>query len=719
MPPNKKKEVTSGAGKDLTRNDKKVNNTREQRKQSRETGKIPPVARPEWKARAEKDLKFFLLTYMAARFYMGFSDDHEELIKDVQDIILSYGQRTIAMPRGSGKTSILEGAATWAILFGHRKYLFVIAATSPGAKSIMESIKGEIAFNDEIHMDFPEATTAVRALEGISRRTEGQTTEGVPTMLEWNKDRVRLSRTAIGGGAIMSVAGILGAIRGAKAPLADGSQVRPDMVLVDDFQTTESAKSPQQVEKRLSVINSDILGLCGPGKPIAAFVTCTVIQNGDGAQRLLDRKLNPSWQGRTVRMMITMPSEKAEEHWSIYKEIFEADKVDDSIPQADKLNRSNAYYIKNRVAMDDGAKAGWIERKNPNEISAIQHAINIRIERGIDAFMSEYQNTPRDPYALNGNQQVDAIRVAARVNGIAPGVVPTGTVELTAAIDVGEHVLWWGVTAFGRGFRGDVVAYGAWPQQSKAYFRAAECEGSLRKEYPATSIEESWHLAITDLAGSLLDSTDWKDENGQGHRISICLIDAGYGTSTDTIFNLSRDHKWRDRLVPTFGRGIGAKKAPMAEWKREDGERRGSGWIQRPNRLRKLRNVMFDANMWKSFVADRLLTNPSPTGALMLPGTDPRAHLMLADHLTAEKRMQVAVIGRKVDEWVATPGQDNHLLDVISMCHVAASIKGMELIHAEKKKTGRPAVNTSNEPNAGRRFVYRPDSKGYPVRHYI
>ena len=51
------------------------------------------------------------------------------------------------------------------------------------------------------------------------------------------------------------------------------------------------------------------------------------------------------------------------------------------------------FYRQNRVAMDAGAVAAWPERFNPDELSAVQHAMDLRLQDEA-AFWAEYQNEP-------------------------------------------------------------------------------------------------------------------------------------------------------------------------------------------------------------------------------------------------------------------------------------------------------------------------------------
>lgn len=673
---------------------------RDARHSANDIGPTPQVLNLDRKEACRLDLLAFLRAYMAPRFPLEFSADHLALIESIQGIIIHGGLRALAMPRGSGKTTIVEGAAAWALLYGHRRFLFIVAATSRAARLLLRSLQDELAFNDEIHADFPEAVNAIRALGGVSRRAEAQTSEGQPTHLIWTREEVRLPATAAGGGSVISIAGITGAIRGAKATLADGSQVRPDLCLVDDFQTRDSAKSAHQTANRLQVLASDVLGLAGPGQRVACLCACTVICRGDGAAQLLDRKAHPEWQGTTARLMISMPSQKVQALWDKYAEIYREDLARDDLEQDRKLERATAYYRANRTAMDHGAEAAWQERKSLGEESAIQHAMDLLLTRGEESFWAEYQNAPRDP-ELTQRPQLEADPITRRINRIRPGVVPRHAVELTAFVDVGEGCLWWGVLAAGDGFRADLVAYGAWPDPGRRMFSKSEMRGALERTYPTGNMQSTWFAALEALCSHLL-GRDWPDEDGQGRRISLSLIDAGYGGSTDTIFNFCKTSQWKDRVMPSRGKGLGAKTRPMADWPKEPGEKMGPDWRIRTNKARRQKEVIIGVNFWKSFVAARLVAPMGGPGCLSLPGDAPAAHELLANHLTAEKRIVVSTQDRTVDEWVEKTGRDNDLLDVVVGCYVAASIKGISFETGARVTVQAPRVSLAERQRAKR-----------------
>ena len=210
----------------------------------------------------------------------------------------------LAMPRGSGKTSIMSVAAIWAILYGYQKFIVIIGSSSSRAMELMEDIKVWIETNELLFEDFPEVCYPIRKLERITHRQRGQKYQGKPTRIDWagNKLGFPVIDGSLSSGAVISASGMSGSdIRGQKALAPDGSVIRPDFILIDDPQTRETAASPTQCAKRESIISGDVLGMAGPGKKIAAFCACTVISQGDLADRMLDRKLHPEWHGERIK----------------------------------------------------------------------------------------------------------------------------------------------------------------------------------------------------------------------------------------------------------------------------------------------------------------------------------------------------------------------------------------------------------------------------------
>lgn len=164
-------------------------------------------------------------------------------------------------------------------------------------------------------------------------------------------------------------------------------------------------------------------------------------------------------------------------------------------------------------------------------------------------------------------------------------------------------------------------------------------------------------------------------------KIERCLIDANWGTSTDVVYQFCRQSKHAAVLMPTHGRFVGASSIPFSEYRRKRGDRLGLNWrIPNVQGRRAIRHILFDSNYWKSFIHARLTVAMSDKGCLSLFGRDAEAHRLLAEHLTSEYRVKTEGRGRVVDEWKMRPEtSENHWLDCLVGCAVAASVQGVHL----------------------------------------
>jgi hypothetical protein len=257
--------------------------------EGRDIAPLPAVADPDRKARASGSFRAFCETYFPQTFHLPWSPDHLKVVARIEQAVLHGGLFARAMPRGSGKTSLCERACIWAILTGARRFVCLIGSDEGHAVNMLDTIKTELESNDLLLEDFPEAVHPIRCLEGIANRCAGQLYEGRRTFIEWTAKELVLPTIpgSAASGAILKVAGITGRIRGMKHQTAGGESIRPDLVILDDPQTDESARSLSQCQARESILAGAVLGLAGPGKRISGIMPCTVIKPGDMADRIV------------------------------------------------------------------------------------------------------------------------------------------------------------------------------------------------------------------------------------------------------------------------------------------------------------------------------------------------------------------------------------------------------------------------------------------------
>src|SRR5438132_4193146 len=86
----------------------------------RDIGELPPVADPARKARATASFRSFCEAYFPHRFTLAWSPDHVEVLARCEEAGDRGGLFALAMPRGSGKTSVCEVLCLWATFRGGR-----------------------------------------------------------------------------------------------------------------------------------------------------------------------------------------------------------------------------------------------------------------------------------------------------------------------------------------------------------------------------------------------------------------------------------------------------------------------------------------------------------------------------------------------------------------------------------------------------------------------
>ncbi len=606
-------------------------------------------------------------------------------------------------------STLVECAAMWSMLYGHREFVFLVGATESAALEMLDSIKTELETNEQLIADFPEVCVPIKALDGIANRCAGQLCGGERTRITWTSNEIVLPtiKGSVASGVIVRVAGITGRIRGMKYKRSDGRNVRPSLVIIDDPQTSESAGSLEQTRKRVRVLAGDILGLAGPGEKISGIMPCTIIRPGDMADTILNRQTHPDWNGEKTRMVYKFP--KNLRLWEEY-----ADIRAEALRTAGNFQAATEFYLSNRKAMDEGAEVEWEERYNPDEVSAIQHAMNLKF-RDEAAFMSEYQNDPL-PEDVAGDTLLSVDEIASKVNGLALGRVPMACDRVTMFIDIQKALLFYVVVAWSDDFTGAVLDYGAWPEQRSRVFTLATANPTIQQKFPNAGLEGCLYGALDQLTGIML-TREWEREDGAELRIERAMIDANWGSSTDVVYQFCRQSQWSGIIYPAHGRYVGASSKPMTEYKKKPGDRLGFNWMM-PNVAgkRAIRHVIFDSNFWKSFVHARLAVPLGDKGCLSFYGRHPALHQLIAEHLTAEYRVRTVGRGRTVDEWKIRPERgDNHWLDCLAGCAVCASMLGSTLPEFGITKRHVPALGRLSELQKSRNVWTSTGAPGKPV----
>lgn len=674
---------------------------REVTAKGKEIGKIPEVVDPERRNRGRDSLLIFGLQYFPGRLYDTYSADHETACEVIDECTINGGLFALAMPRGSGKTTWAEIAAIRALVYGLRKYVVPIGATGKMAGKIMDSIKREFEDNDLLNEDFPEVCYPIRCLEREVRRCKGQTYQGESTHIEWGAELIVLPTIpgSAASGAIVEIASLEGAIRGLKKPGPDGQVYRPDLLILDDPQTSESANQLSQTIKRYNTIMSDCLGLAGPGKKIAAVMLCTVIRPGDLSERVLDREKNPIWQGLRTRMLSALPT-----NMTLWDEYYELRKQElrDGIGVAG----SNQFYLDRQEQMDAGCKASWESRYDADEVSAIQSAMNLYY-RAPGAFMAEYQNDPEAVLAGAGARINDRDTIMARVNDLKRNDMPIDANRVTAFIDVGGEVMWFLVTAWDELFNGWVIDYGTYPRQERSFFTQLDVRPGLSDVYTNYSEEQRVYAGIEATLDELLARRYQSALPGsKAIGIERILVDSGWNTKL--VSDVCKQQKYR-RIVWSSKGFPRTATSNIGQWKSTGTERAGQAWRYTLSPDTKYYQLQFDADHWKSFTHERLHMPLGGKGVLTLFGQqqDPKRgliqanHEMFAEHCSTEYSEVIAYKGANWDKWEKPDKHaDNHLWDCVIGATLAASTCGLKLTTSDAPKA-EPKPKAQPKPIGG------------------
>ena len=664
----------------------------------RDISPLPRVRSGRRKTSCKTSFRKFCDTYFKEVFNIPWSDDHLKVIDKIERAVLAGGLFALAMPRGSGKTTLCEISALWAILYGHRKFICMIGASEDAAAQMVDSIKAEIEVNELLAADFPEVCYPIEKLDGIVNRTSGQLYKGKRTHITWTAKEIVMPSIpkSTASGAIVKCAGITGRIRGMKFKRPDGKSVRPDFVICDDPQTDESARSPSQCVTRETILATAILGLAGPGQKMSGIMPCTIIRDNDMAMRMLDREKHPEWQGELTKMVYKWPD--ATNLWDEY-----AERRAEELRSDGDGSQATAFYADNREEMDKGAIVSWYDRFNEDELSAIQHAYNLRI-RDESAFFSEYQNAP-----VVDSEQSDILttdEIAEKVNGLKRGEVPGDVDKLTCFIDIQQKVLFYTVVGFAPNFSGYVIDYGIYPDQKLRYFTLREVRTTLQQKKRGAGLEGAIFHGLETLTDKLHDTIYTRDD-GAELLLDLTLIDANWGLTTDLVHQFCRNTKHRGKIMPAHGRYVGAASRPFNEYSRKKGERIGYNWrIPTVKGKRVVRHLLFDSNFWKSFLHARFAQPFGDAGSLTLFKAKPSVHQMIADQCCAEYRIRTAGRGRTVDEWRLPPNKpDNHFLDCLAGSCVAASVLGVKLSGLRMTPTKRDSDDVEDPKKYKRKRV--------------
>jgi hypothetical protein len=136
----------------------------------------------------------------------------------------------------------------------------------------------------------------------------------------------------------------------------------------------------------------------------------------------------------------------------------------------------------------------------------------------------------------------------------------------------------------------------------------------------------------------------------------------------------------------------------MSTYKRKPGERHGHHWyIPNINKTGEFTHVAIDTNYWKTFIHERFFVAAGDHGSLTVFGKGGHQHSLFAEHIAgSETWVRTEGHGRVVYQWSPkVGGLDNHWLDCMVGCSVAASMCGCTITGQAVARAKRERITLS------------------------
>lgn len=290
----------------------------------------------------------FGLTYFPEYFTLQVPEVHKEIYADLNSIVKqSAGAHyAVAIPRGCGKSTILDFLfPLYCICFKLKRFIVIISASQDLADTFLANIKDELEFNEKLIEDFG--------------KLKGDT---------WNAQDIITST-----GIEVRTAGSGSKVRGLK----NGAH-RPDLVIMDDLETDEGVRSPEQRKKIKEWFWKAISKV---GDRHTDYIFLGTVLHYDAL--LVDVLDNPAYQSKKYSAVIQFSSEQ--DLWVTWEGILT------DMSNKNRLAHAKEYFDKHNVQMLVGTKVLWEAKYSYYELMVM------KVTEGEASFNTEMQNNPINP----------------------------------------------------------------------------------------------------------------------------------------------------------------------------------------------------------------------------------------------------------------------------------------------------------------------------------
>ncbi len=655
---------------------------------------IPPCDDRKRREHLEQDDEAWLRYYFGEGsgcpdpFWYEFTFQQQEMIAAIRQAILYGGDQSIAASRGEGKTTVCERLLLKYTLAGVINFSVLCAATGAAAANSLESIRDAIETNDRLLADYPEVCVPVAALENTPNRAHYQVVTGHrhdngkpykqhSSRFSWCGQEIIFPDVpgSPAGKAIIATRGLDAAVRGLKR-----KGHRPQVVIIDDPDTEDTARSEDQAKKLEDRIDRALGGLGGQQRGVARVMLTTLQNRICVSYKFTDPAAKPTWKGKRFRFLLKPPNRV--DLWDEYVQLRQSGMESGE----DEFGRTaHAFYLENREAMDAGAEVA-----NPNrldstelpdgsqmEVSALQRYYNEVARIGPEAVATEYDNDPPEE-AGPMESGITAHRIQKQLSGYDRRTVPPDCVFLTRGVDVGKYALHWVV----RAWRADATSY-------VIDYNVQEVHGTQ------PNVDEGVEHAIVKALSDLFEATTeepYTTIDGTDMPVNLSLIDARYKKRAVYQFCRLLGHG----VYPAMGFGKSQGCVKRSFWspaKSTKTKKVGHGWVlsKQPEGLWL---VEADTDHWKEWEHERWMTATNKPGAAFLYGegskdprrlsVDEKGHHSYAHHIVAEVVVEEIIKGALERRWKAK-SPNNHWFDASYLSDLAAAMCGVRLLQQQKQ----------------------------------
>ena len=257
--------------------------------------------------------EMFAGTLMPERFTRSFSSLHKQIFELIDDD--SIQRVVIAAPRGFGKTTLNTIAyPAKNILFGQRKFILPVSATATSAVTQGENLKRELIQNPIIREFFGDLKSDSFA------KDQWVTSNGTMVMPR---------------GAGQQVRGLL------------FNAQRPDLIIVDDLEDSESVRSDEQREKLYDWFFSDLCNCIDRASTKWKIVVIgTVLHEDSLLIKLLD---DPEW----VSVRLELCDDSLKSNWPDFISDADVKKLYDGYKERGQLDVFYREYRNIPVSTED------------------------------------------------------------------------------------------------------------------------------------------------------------------------------------------------------------------------------------------------------------------------------------------------------------------------------------------------------------------------------